>query len=158
MSMKRQRVYIDTSVIGGCFDSEFETWSNGLFEDFRLGLLSPVLSVILAAETEPAPSPVQARYEELIELGAEVLDVTEESRDLASGYNSRQILPPKYSNDALHIALATASSVDLMVSWNFKDIVHFDKIRLFNAVNIELGYKPIQIYSPRQVTSYGKED
>jgi hypothetical protein len=30
--MKRQRVYTDTSVIGGCFDAEFETWSNGLFQ------------------------------------------------------------------------------------------------------------------------------
>jgi hypothetical protein len=38
------------------------------------------------------------------------------------------------------------------VSWNFRHIVHFDKIRLFNSVNLELGYKPLQIYSPREVT------
>jgi hypothetical protein len=31
--MKNQRVYIDTSVIGGCFDIEFEEWSKRLFED-----------------------------------------------------------------------------------------------------------------------------
>ena len=31
----KQKVYIDTSVIGGCFDSEFEEWSNILFDDFR---------------------------------------------------------------------------------------------------------------------------
>jgi len=46
---------------------------------------------------------------------------------------------------------------DLMVSWNFKHIVHFEKIQRFNAVNIEMGYKPILIYSLREVTTYGRE-
>lgn len=55
----------------------------------------------------------------------------------------------------MHIALTTIAEVDVLVSWNFKHIVHFDKVRMFNAVNIELGYKPLQIYSPRGVTDYG---
>ena len=55
----------------------------------------------------------------------------------------------------LHIALATVADVDVVVSWNFRHVVRFEKIRrIFNAVNLELGYKPIQIYSPREVTSY----
>lgn len=53
----------------------------------------------------------------------------------------------------LHIALATVADVDVLVSWNFKHIVRLDKIRHFNAVNIELGYKPLTIYSPREVAS-----
>jgi len=28
-----QKIYIDTSVIGGCFDEESEEWSNLLFND-----------------------------------------------------------------------------------------------------------------------------
>ncbi len=155
--MKVQRVYTDTSVIGGCFDPEFAPWSNGLFEDFCLGLFLPVLSVVVAAEIEPAPEPVRGRHAELEELGAEVLDLSDEVRDLATAYAARHILPAKFSNDALHIALATVAGVDMLVSWNFKHIVRFDKIRLFNAVSIEQGYKPVQIYSPREVTSYGKE-
>jgi len=31
--------------------------------------------------------------------------------------------------------------------------VRFDKIRLFNAVSLEYGYKPLQIFSPREVTT-----
>lgn len=46
------------------------------------------------------------------------------------------------------------ADVDVLVSWNFKHIVRFDKIRLFNAVNLEQGYKPLSIYSPREVTTY----
>jgi len=35
------KVYIDTSVLGGCFDDEFEEWSNKLMEEFKLVLKSP---------------------------------------------------------------------------------------------------------------------
>lgn len=41
--MKIQRIYIDTSVIGGCFDEEFAEWTNGLVADFRAGIFRPVL-------------------------------------------------------------------------------------------------------------------
>lgn len=60
-------------------------------------------------------------------------------------------MPVRFHADALHIALATVGQVDLVVSWNFKHIVRFDKIRLFKAVNREMGYKEIEIYSPREV-------
>lgn len=156
--MKRQRVYTDTSVIGGCFDAEFETWSNGLFLDFRLGLFVPVVSAVVAAEIEDAPEAVRAAYDDLLALGAEVLLVTDEALDLADAYLERGVLTPKFYDDATHIALATLAGVDLLVSWNFRHIVHYDKIRAFNAVNLERGYKPLQIYSPREVTNYGEAD
>ena len=57
----------------------------------------------------------------------------------------------------LHIALATIAEVDVLVSWNFKHIVRLDRIRLFNAVHLETGYKPIAIYSPREVTTHGED-
>jgi hypothetical protein len=156
--MKVQRVYTDTSVIGGCFDPEFETWSNGLFRDFRLGLFIPVVSAVVTAEIEDAPEEVRAAYEELVTLGADVLLVTDEALDLADAYLGRGVLTPKLYDDATHIALATLADVDLLVSWNFRHIVHYDKIRAFNAVNLERGYKPIQIYSPREVTHHGETE
>jgi len=156
--MKTTRVYVDTSVIGGCFDPEFALWSNGLFKDFTLGLYLPVVSSIVAAEIQPAPELIRRKYSELVDLGAEILQPDAAAEALARVYLERRIVPPKYSDDALHIALATTADVDLLVSWNFKHIVHYDKIRVFNAVNMELGYKALQIYSPREVTHYEEED
>ena len=156
--MKVQRVYTDTSVIGGCFDTEFEAWSNGLFEDFRRGRFVPVVSSVVAAEVEDAPVVVREAYRELVALGAEVLLVDDEALDLADAYLARGVLTAKFYDDATHIALATLADVDLLVSWNFRHIVHYDKIRAFNAVNLERGYKPIQIYSPREVTHYGETE
>jgi len=150
--VKRPRVYIDTSVIGGCFDSEFSEWSNGLMTDFAAGVFLPILSDVVAAEIQDAPAAVLQKYEVLLGSEHEFVVVTEESEELADAYQRRGILTPKFYPDGLHIALASIAEADLLVSWNFKHIVHFDKIRLFNSVNLELGYKPLQIYSPRQVT------
>lgn len=155
--MKPQRIYIDTSVIGGCYDEEFERWSNGLMKDFRLGNFQPVISAVVALEVIDAPERVQAVYSELLALEHEFLDLTEEAVELADYYLERGILSANYYGDAQHIALATVAEVDMLVSWNFKHIVHFDKIRRFNAANLELGYKSIEIRSPREVTTYGEE-
>lgn len=156
--MKTQRIYIDTSVIGGCFDEEFAEWSNGLVADFRTGIFQPLLSDVVAAEVADAPENVQGVYAELVSLNAEILKVDESALGLAEEYQKRSILTPNFYDDGLHIALATVAEADFLVSWNFKHIVRFDKIRLFNAVNIEFGYKPLQIFSPREVTTYGQEE
>lgn len=69
-----------------------------------------------------------------------------------AAYEARKILASKYSADVRHIALATIAEVDALVSWNFRHIVRLDKIRLFNAVNVESGYRVLNILSPREVT------
>ncbi len=53
--------------------------------------------------------------------------------------------------DALHVALATVAECRLIVSWNFRHIVHFDKIGLYNGVNMSLGYAMISIHAPPEV-------
>lgn len=59
--MKKQLIYTDTSVIGGCCDEEFKHWSLGLLKDFQLGAYSLVLSSLIEAEIESAPDEVKAR-------------------------------------------------------------------------------------------------
>lgn len=155
--MKIQRVYIDTSVIGGCFDSEFALWSNGLMQDFQMGLFRPVISDLTTVEINVAPDFVQNKYAELLDLEHDILEVGDEALDLLGSYQMREVIGDKYRNDMLHIALATVAEVDILVSWNFKHIVHFDKIRRFNAINSELGYKHLDIHSPREVTHYDQD-
>ncbi len=97
-------------------------------------------------------------FEQLLSFQPQFLEVTEQAIELANIYQSRGILTPRFFNDGLHIALATIAEVDVLVSWNFKHIVHLNKIRLFNAVNLEQGYRSIEIYSPREVTTYESEE
>lgn len=155
--MKTGRIYVDTSVLGGCFDAEFAIWSNGLIEDFRRGVFRPVLSDVTAIEVAKAPERVRALHREVAALG-EVVSATEEVVELVGAYESHVILGPRYRNDMLHIALATVASVDVVVSWNFRHIVRLDKIQMFNGVNIERGYRALAIYSPREVTTHGRDN
>ncbi len=155
--MKKLQIYLDTSVLGGCFEPEFAPWSNGLIADFRAGTFMPTLSALLEAELRRAPESVRAVYSELLALVGESIPVGAEALDLLAAYESHKVLGPKFRSDMLHIVLATVASVDVLVSWNFKHIVRFDKIRLFNAVNLEQGYRSLSIHSPREVTTYGTD-
>ena len=156
--MKKLRIYVDTSVIGGCFDPEFKLWSEALVEDFREGRYTAVMSDVTATEVAPAPEFVKSLHQELLGLPVELVRVDEGAVSLVQRYIERSVLGQRFLNDMLHIALATIAEVDVLVSWNFRHIVRLDKIRLFNAVNLEQGYKPLTIYSPREVISHGKEE
>jgi hypothetical protein len=152
--MRKSRVYVDTSVIGGCCDSEFQEWSNGLLDDFEAGRYALLLSSLTDAEIEDAPEEVKDVYHRFRELALEVLDLSDEAMGLADEYLQHGIIPENFLDDARHIAIATVAAADILVSWNFKHIVHYDKIQKFNAVNLEIGYKPISIHSPREVTTH----
>ena len=153
--MKKILVYVDTSVIGGCFDPEFQIWSNGILSDFQAGNFSLLLSVLTDAEIQDAPDEVKDIYREFTNYADDIIELSPEAIELADAYLNHNILTMNYRDDARHIAIATVASADLLVSWNFKHIVHFEKIQMFNAVNIEMGYKQILIYTPREVTRYG---
>jgi len=114
--MKAQRVYIDTSVLGGCFDPEFARWSTALIEDFRAGRLKPVTSEITTAEVADAPAEVRELSADLLALQPEIIGITPEALALADAYQQHGILAPKFYADGLHIALATIAEVDLLVS------------------------------------------
>ena len=107
-----------------------------------------------AAEVLDAPSQVRELHQEMLELAGALLVITAPVLDLVVAYEARKILSPKYATDMRHIALATIGTVDALVSWNFKHIVRLEKIRLFNAVNVELGYRTLNILSPREVTTH----
>lgn len=111
--MKLQRIYIDTSVIGGCFDPEFAEWSIGLMNDFRNKLFKPLLSQVTAAEIQEAPKFIQVTFAELVDLNAEIISVSENALELSTEYQRKGILTPNYFNDGLHIALATTAEADV---------------------------------------------
>ena len=122
--------------------------------DFRAGRLVPVLSDVTAAEVASAPTPVRHLHQEMLALSDAVLPVTAEVLALVTRYETNKILSAKFRADMQHIALATIAGVDALVSWNFKHIVRLEKIRLFNAVNVESGHRALSIRSPREVTTY----
>ena len=146
-----QQVYLDTFVIGGCCDHEWQQWSLALMRNIRIGLFMPVISDLTESELINAPQDVQTICDELTNMDCRRIEESAESLDLASKYIAEGILSQNYENDARHIAVATIGEVDILVSWNFRHIVHYDKIHRFNAVNVLRRYKPLQIHTPMEV-------
>lgn len=154
----KQRVYIDTSVIGGCFDQEFEEWSNRLFEDFKAGKRIAVVSDITLDELTDAPERVKNNFETIPEKSLEILASDIESRELADKYMLDKAVSIKYYEDALYIAIATISQVSVLASWNFKHIVNLDKIRLYNSVNLKNGFSILEIRTPREILKFTDDE
>jgi predicted nucleic acid-binding protein len=154
----KQKVYIDTSVIGGCFDSEFEEWSNRLFDDFKSGKRIAVISDITLDELSDAPERVQENFRKIPEDNLEILISDNESRKLADLYILEGAVSKKFYEDALHIAISTINQVNVLASWNFKHIVNLDRIRLYNAVNLKNGYTMLEIRNPREILKFGDDE
>ncbi len=70
---------------------------------------------------------------------------------LRDAYLSAGIVGPGAQRDAEHIAAATVADADLIVSWNFKHIVHYEKISGYHGINLLHGYSAIRIFSPLEV-------
>ena len=149
--MKKLRIYVDTSVIGGCFDEDFEQESRALIQMLKRGELEIVASELLLQELESAPEHVKHGLGEIPSENMKAAYITHEAESLRDAYISLKVAGKSQANDALHVALASVAKVDMIVSWNFKHIVHYDKIRGFNAVNLREGYLPIEIRSPLEV-------
>lgn len=155
--MKQLRVYCDTSVLGGCFDEEFQKESKLFFEEIKNGKFILVISPSVLAELDGAPERVQKILPELPSDFIEFTEFSEEVAHLRDEYIKAGILTPSSKSDAEHIASASVANADFVVSWNFKHIVHYDKISGYQAVNLMNGYREIRIYSPREVIDNDEE-
>ncbi|MBM4167506.1 MAG: type II toxin-antitoxin system VapC family toxin [Ignavibacteria bacterium] len=150
-TLPKQRIYVDTSVVGGCYDKEFEEWSNKLVDEFIEGTKIVVLSDITLEELEDAPENVRNVIPRIPKENIESVLLDFEGQQLAELYIREGAISRNYEEDALHIATATIHRVNVLVSWNFHHIVNVDRIRIYNAVNLKYGYQLLDIRTPREV-------
>jgi hypothetical protein len=150
-------VYADTSVFGGVFDEEFAGPSRAFFNQVRGGRFRLMLSALVRLELEGAPPPVRHLFEEFSGL-SEVYEIPESAVVLRDCYLSAGIVGSRSVADATHVAHATVLKCRVIVSWNFKHLVHFEKILRYNEVNTREGYHEIAIHTPQEVISYAEED
>ncbi len=150
----RQRIYIDTSVIGGYFDDEFEEPTKRLFDRIANKDFDVYFSEVNETELSLAPQHIQD-VKKVIPLECyHYVNLDSDSKALAETYIFDKALGKASTNDAYHIAIASVNRLDCLVSWNFKHIVNFDKIKMFNSINLKLGYPLIDIRTPLEFLKY----
>ena len=151
MNERIPKIYLDTSVFGGYYDAEFDEDTQLLFEKIYLGQFQVVYSSTTEDELLGAPENVKQLLPGISDSLKTRIELTEEAVNLADTYLAENVVGRTSRSDCFHIAMATIYGVDILVSWNFNHIVNYKRIRGYNAVNMKLGYKTIDIRSPKEI-------
>jgi len=151
MINRKISLYLDTSVIGGYFDDIFMQDTQLLFEKIKNGEYSAFISDMTKKELLKSPDKVRNL---LNSIEYQSIEITPECEDLAEEYIKENVVGATSRDDCTHIAVATVNNIDVLVSWNFKHIVNFKRIRGYNSINTKNGYRNLEIRSPKEMVSY----
>lgn len=151
--MKKETLYLDTSVVSAYYDKRAEErlaatlnfWDN-VMPNYKV-----LISEITVNELEDTKDEaLKKKFRKLVEVFS-ILKINSKASDLAHAYVSHGIFPEKYIDDALHVAIATCHDISYVVSWNFEHLVKVKTRKTVNSVNILEGYKEIEIISPQEL-------
>ena len=127
--MKKLKIFLDTSVYSAIFDNRVPSRQK-MTQDFWNTI-----------------GDYEVYYSEIIL--EEINAISDEN--LTQIYIDEGLIPEKYENDALLIALTSVYSLDILVSWNFKHLVK-RKTRIgVNLINLKNSYKTIEILAPPEL-------
>ncbi len=150
--MKKLKIFLDTSVYSAIFDQRDpnrqkltqDFWNNiGDYDLYYSDITTEEISAVLDEK-------LRNKMKKLLEKG-KYIEITTEVNELAKVYVKEDLIPERYENDALLIALTSVYSLDILVSWNFKHLVK-RKTRIgVNLSNLKKGYKSIEILAPPEL-------
>ena len=140
-------LYLDTSVVGGYFDSEFMADTQALWRLREAGRFRFVASQAVVDEITSAPPEIQKLMRDSF-APDDVLFISEEMEQLAAAYLAKGVVSARFAGDAQHVAVSVVAQIDFLVSWNFKHLTNLRREAGFNAVNILQGYRPVRIVAP----------
>ena len=149
MHKKIKRVYVETSVVGAVADEQVRRQQTKPFWDaVHRGEIIIIVSDILEDELKGAPKIVRDFFDLLPESQIERVVSTDESDILAERYIAENVVGKSSLADCKHVALATITHADVLVSWNCKHVVNIERGKGYDSVNEKLGYPRIAIRTP----------
>ncbi|MDR2972670.1 MAG: type II toxin-antitoxin system VapC family toxin [Bacteroidales bacterium] len=101
------------------------------------------ISELVIDEIKGAPQPLQDAMLRKVE-NFMILPITDNVQKMANVYTENGIFPKKYSDDALHTALASVNQITVLLSWNFTHLVKLKTRRMVALVNTIHNYNPIE--------------
>jgi predicted nucleic acid-binding protein len=158
--MKKLKLYLDTSVISH-LDApdapEKEADTKRLWEDIKAGKYEVVISDENIAEIEKCSEPKRSFMRSaLAGIDYDFAKKNDEIKRLSKLYVQIGGLPPKSSEDSLHIAIATVYGCNIILSWNFRHIVNLRAMTAVDSVNVKEGYSDVRILSPTMILDEGE--
>ncbi len=151
--MKKESIYLDTSVPSAYFDSRAKERQEATIKFWKEIVPNYTIYISDLTEEELKSTKDEKRKNDLMDLirTFKILRINSEVEELAREYIKNKLLPEKYINDALHIAIGSCNNISYIVSWNFEHIVKVKTRRIVKLVNTIQGYKEIEIISPQEL-------
>ncbi len=154
--MRKLKLYLETSAWNFYFADdapEKMEITKEFFGQVFKGVYAVYTSRVALDEIERCPEPKRSDLFKLIEKSEPtMLEVGDEAEELAVKYMEKGLVPERKEEDALHIAVATVTEMDAVVTWNYRHMIGLRKSELFHSTNLEEGYtKRIEIITPMGV-------
>jgi len=147
----KQRVFLDTSVFSA-YSDERQPERMALTQEFwrKLGNFEACTSEVTKQELEATTDLTKREQFRKLIGGIEILGISKEVEDLAYRYIEEEVIPKKFVNDALQIAVATVNQITIVLSWNFRHMVNQKVKTQINAINVSLNYLITEIAAPAE--------
>jgi hypothetical protein len=153
----KSKVYVETSVISyltarpsrdilvAANQQVTQEWWQEHREKFDLYVSQLVEQEVSFGDAEA----ILKRQEAL--AGCTFLDITGEAVELAEKLIEQNAIPRQAAEDALHIAVATVSGMDYLLTWNFRHIANAARRASVEFVCRLNDYEPPVICSPMEL-------
>ena len=160
-NMRIPRIYLETTIFNFPFADDAPDLKAGtirLFRAIEAGKFIPYTSQYVVDELEDTKSAEKReKMKALIaDYGVETIPESKEAERLARIYVKEGIIKAKYEADAIHIAMATITNLDFIISLNFQHIVKRKTIIETEIINAREGYRRVYIYTPMEVIDYAE--
>lgn len=152
-----EAVYIETSILGyltarptrnlilAANVEVTKEWWEFRRSSFTLYVSQVVLDEVARGDTEIALKRLQ------ILNGLPLVELNQAVKNLSAQFLARSNLPPKASDDAVHIAAATVHGLDYLLTWNCKHIANAQIQRKLAAISLDFGYELPIICTPYEL-------
>lgn len=157
--MRKLKLCLDTSVWNFYFADDApdkRDITKDFFASIEKGDYEIFISDVVFQEINDADEPKRKVLFDLINKNKPTeLAISEEMKELTEAYMSRRIIPDNKREDAAHVAIATFSEIDAVITWNYKHLANLRKAELFNAINLEMGCtKRLELVTPMEVSEH----
>jgi hypothetical protein len=156
--VKKLKIYLDTSVINFLFADDapdFKKITEDFFKDYFNNYDIYISDIVLLEIEKTEDQEKKSLLLSVIDnYPFKIIDITDNKdvKYLSELYVKEEVIPRKKKEDAIHIAVATAYEMDILLSWNFKHLANIKKQLLINSLNEREGYlKKLYLLSPLEV-------
>jgi hypothetical protein len=152
-----QRVYIETTIpsylaawpsrdlLQAARQQITHDWWNKQRQNYDLCISQTVVDEAAAGDTDAA----NRRMPFLQDLP--LLDLTEAVNDVAKAIMNSALLPEKATRDALHIAVSSVHSIDILLTWNCRHIANAAIMKELGAIVAKCGYEIPILCTPEEL-------